>query len=185
VVIPKEIRARLGLSGGEAIEIRERDGTIEIEPTPTAVALIDRGAGPVAVPDTKLPPLTDDIVRSTLERTRRRSRPIRAWWSPRLPLHEGHRAAHAALTRQSRLPAHVAAETYSVLTRLPPPHRVTSEVVARQAGAVLLTRDHRVTRIYGALDVPFRFVRSGRGGLGRRRTKRHDRSSHVVVPRRR
>ena len=71
VVIPKEIRARLGLSGGEEIEIRERDGTIEIEPTPTAVALIDRGGGPVAVPDSKLPPLTDDIVRSTLERTRR------------------------------------------------------------------------------------------------------------------
>ena len=71
VVIPKEIRARLGLSGGEEIEIRERDGTIEIEPTPTAMTLIDRGGSPVAVPEEKLPPLTDDIVRSTLERTRR------------------------------------------------------------------------------------------------------------------
>lgn len=43
--------------------------------------------------------------------------------------HEGHRAAHAALSRDSRLPAHVATESYSVLTRLPPPHRVTAEVV--------------------------------------------------------
>ena len=117
--------------------------------------------------------------------------------------HEGHRAAHAALSADSRLPAHVATETYSVLTRLPPPHRVSAEVVvgylvekfgepwltlsadehsallreasgkgiaggalydavvaatARHAGATLLTRDRRATRVYGALDVPFRFV---------------------------
>lgn len=71
VVIPKEIRARLGLGGGEEIEIRERDGTIEIEPTPTAVTLVERGGSPVAVPSAQLPPLTDDVVRSTLERTRR------------------------------------------------------------------------------------------------------------------
>lgn len=37
--------------------------------------------------------------------------------------HEAHPAARAALARQPRLPAHVALETYSVLTRLPPPHR--------------------------------------------------------------
>jgi predicted nucleic acid-binding protein len=117
--------------------------------------------------------------------------------------HEGHRAALAALSRGSRLPAHVATETYSVLTRLPRPHRVTAEVVvgylterfndswltlsqneqsallreasskgitggavydaliavtARHAGATVLTRDHRATRVYVALDVPFRFV---------------------------
>ena len=29
---------------------------------------------------------------------------------------------------------------------------------ARHAGATILTRDHRATRVYGALDVPFRFV---------------------------
>jgi predicted nucleic acid-binding protein len=43
--------------------------------------------------------------------------------------HEGHRAARAALSSDCRLPAHVATETYSVLTRLPPPHRVSPEVV--------------------------------------------------------
>jgi AbrB family looped-hinge helix DNA binding protein len=71
VVIPKEIRARLGLSGGEALEIRERDGTIEIEPTPTAITLVEDGGSPVGVPEAELPPLTDDLVRATLERTRR------------------------------------------------------------------------------------------------------------------
>ena len=39
--------------------------------------------------------------------------------------HDGHRAALAALDRQPRLPAHVLLESYSVLTRLPPPHRTS------------------------------------------------------------
>jgi predicted nucleic acid-binding protein len=43
--------------------------------------------------------------------------------------HEGHDAAAAALDRRPRLPAHVGLETYSVLTRLPPPHRAPAEVV--------------------------------------------------------
>jgi AbrB family looped-hinge helix DNA binding protein len=71
LVIPKFFRERLGLTGGQAVEIRERDGKIEIEPAPTAMRLVDRKDGPVAVPDDELPPLTDDIVRATLERTRR------------------------------------------------------------------------------------------------------------------
>jgi predicted nucleic acid-binding protein len=44
--------------------------------------------------------------------------------------HEGHVSATAALTRRPRLPAHVAIEAYSVLTRLPPPHRAPAEVAA-------------------------------------------------------
>jgi predicted nucleic acid-binding protein len=117
--------------------------------------------------------------------------------------HEGHAAAASALGEGCRLPAHVAIETYSVLTRLPPPHRVGSDVVVaflerrfgdawlslsavdhrallseaselgiaggalydavvaatvREAGATLLTRDQRATRVYSALGVPFRFV---------------------------
>lgn len=38
--------------------------------------------------------------------------------------HEGHRTATEVLARGVRLPAHCALECYSVLTRLPPPHRV-------------------------------------------------------------
>lgn len=72
IVIPKALRQRLGLTGGEVIEIRERDGTIEIEPAPTSMRLVGDGDGVVAVPDEdELPPLTDDLVRATLERTRR------------------------------------------------------------------------------------------------------------------
>ena len=43
--------------------------------------------------------------------------------------HEGHEAATAALSRRPRLPAHAALESFSVLTRLPPPHRVSAELV--------------------------------------------------------
>lgn len=43
--------------------------------------------------------------------------------------HEGHTAAREALKRSPQLPAHVALEVYSVLTRLPPPHRAAAGVV--------------------------------------------------------
>jgi len=44
--------------------------------------------------------------------------------------HEGHRASVAALDRRPRLPAHVVVESFSVLTRLPPPHRVRPNLVS-------------------------------------------------------
>ena len=44
--------------------------------------------------------------------------------------HEGHRTAAAALARKPRVPAHVLVETFSVLTRLPPPHRAPGDLVA-------------------------------------------------------
>ena len=63
--------------------------------------------------------------------------------------HEGHAAAAAVLARGARLPAHVAIETYSVLTRLPPPHRAPPEVAReflaarfREAPLLLPARGH-------------------------------------------
>jgi predicted nucleic acid-binding protein len=44
--------------------------------------------------------------------------------------HEGHQSALAALARKPRIPAHVVVEAYSVLTRLPPPHRAPADLVA-------------------------------------------------------
>jgi predicted nucleic acid-binding protein len=44
--------------------------------------------------------------------------------------HEGHASALATLARRPRVPAHVLLETYSVLTRLPPPHRAPARLVA-------------------------------------------------------
>ena len=43
--------------------------------------------------------------------------------------HENHERARRALDRGLRLIEHCALETYSVLTRLPPPHRTSGEVV--------------------------------------------------------
>lgn len=43
--------------------------------------------------------------------------------------HEGHRSAVAALARKPRIPAHALVESYSVLTRLPPPHRAPPDLV--------------------------------------------------------
>jgi AbrB family looped-hinge helix DNA binding protein len=71
IVVPKAIREKLGLVGGRAIEISERDGRLEIAPVPVEMKLVRRGRGLVAVPSRKLPPLTDEMVRETLERTRR------------------------------------------------------------------------------------------------------------------
>lgn len=71
IVVPKALRERLGLTGGRTIEIRERDGRLEIEPAPTPMRLVRRRGGRVAVPARKLPPLTDDIVRDTIEQIRR------------------------------------------------------------------------------------------------------------------
>jgi predicted nucleic acid-binding protein len=56
--------------------------------------------------------------------------------------HEGHASAAAALARKPRALAHVLLEAYSVLTRLPPPHRAPSDLVVaflaeRFAGAPL------------------------------------------------
>lgn len=43
--------------------------------------------------------------------------------------HDGHRAAAAVLARKPRIPAHVLIESFSVLTRLPAPHRSPPELV--------------------------------------------------------
>jgi AbrB family looped-hinge helix DNA binding protein len=71
LVIPKRIRDRLGLRGNEEVEITERDGRIEIEPAPSDVDLIHEGSILVAQPAQPLPPLTDAIVRETLDHVRR------------------------------------------------------------------------------------------------------------------
>ena len=71
VVIPKALRDRLGLGRGSVVEIRERDGRIEIESAPTPMALVQRAGGAVAVPDGPLPVLTDEQVRATIDGTRR------------------------------------------------------------------------------------------------------------------
>lgn len=71
IVVPKALRDSLGLAGGQEVELMARDGHLEIAAASTTMHLKRRGLVAVAVPDRKLPTLTADIVRDTLEQGRR------------------------------------------------------------------------------------------------------------------
>jgi AbrB family looped-hinge helix DNA binding protein len=71
IVVPKAIREELALYGGEELEVTAVDGKIEIEVPLTPMRLVKRRGHWVAVPDRPMPPLTDEIVRDTLEKIRR------------------------------------------------------------------------------------------------------------------
>lgn len=64
--------------------------------------------------------------------------------------HEGHASAARVLNRGVSLVAHTVLETYSVLTRLPPPHRVAPGAIhaylASITSAEFLTLDARAHR---------------------------------------
>jgi AbrB family looped-hinge helix DNA binding protein len=68
LVIPKEIRREAKLVPGVRLEVKWRDGRIEIEPAPAAVRLQRRGRLLVAVPRKKTPALTPDAVEQTRSR---------------------------------------------------------------------------------------------------------------------
>ncbi len=67
LVIPSEIRREAALEPGTPLEVRCRDGVIEIEPQPLAVTLQRKGRLLVASPAGKVAKLRG----STVERTRR------------------------------------------------------------------------------------------------------------------
>lgn len=69
LVIPSEIRREAALEPGTPLEVRWRDGLIEIEPQPLAVTLEKKGRLLVARPATKIPALRA----TTVERTRRQT----------------------------------------------------------------------------------------------------------------
>ncbi len=72
LVVPKPIRDAAGIRAGAELEIRVSDGRIEIEPAPLDVKLVKRGSLTVAVPRERVPPLSDETVRATRDRLRRR-----------------------------------------------------------------------------------------------------------------
>jgi AbrB family looped-hinge helix DNA binding protein len=65
LVIPSEVRRQAGLRPGMPLDVRWRDGRIEIEPVPLRVTLRRRGHLLVAIPDEPVPPLTADSVERT------------------------------------------------------------------------------------------------------------------------
>lgn len=71
IVVPKPLREELGLRAGQELEVRARDGIIEIEPVATPLRLVEREGFLVAESAESLPPLTAEQVRETLERVRR------------------------------------------------------------------------------------------------------------------
>ena len=68
LVIPADVRRDAALEPGTPLDVRWRDGVIEIEPQPLAVTLERRGRLLVATAKKKQPRLTGEAV----ERTRRR-----------------------------------------------------------------------------------------------------------------
>lgn len=72
--MPKEIREELGLRAGVPLQIRIRDGRVEIEPAPRAVRIVKKGHLRVAEPLEPSEPLTtEQVTRTTAElRARRR-----------------------------------------------------------------------------------------------------------------
>ena len=57
LVIPSEVRRAAGIQPGMPVEVRYRDGRVEIEPAPLPVRLERRGRWMVAVIQTMVPPL--------------------------------------------------------------------------------------------------------------------------------
>jgi len=71
VVVPKDVRERLGLRPGSRVELCEVEGHLEISPAPTPVQLVDAGGVLVAAADIDLPTLTAEQVREVVEAARR------------------------------------------------------------------------------------------------------------------
>lgn len=67
LVIPSEIRREAALEPGTPLDVRWRDGVIEIEPQPLAVTLARKGRLLVAIPKVKVPALQH----GTVEQARR------------------------------------------------------------------------------------------------------------------
>ena len=75
LVIPKEIRREARLAPGVSLDVRWRDGRIEIEPEPLPVKLVRKGRLLVAVPQGGTGPLTAETVERTRSALRRERAP--------------------------------------------------------------------------------------------------------------
>lgn len=71
VVVPKPIRDRLQLKGGEILDVEERDGVIELRPVAAELTIVETPEGPVLHAPEGTPPLTDEMVRDVVEQIRR------------------------------------------------------------------------------------------------------------------
>lgn len=71
LVVPKPLRDELGFDAGRELELRAVDGRLEVEVESIPMRLEEHDGDLVAVTDRDMPELTPEVVRETLERTRR------------------------------------------------------------------------------------------------------------------
>jgi len=71
LLIPKAIRRATGLTPNMVLEVRSRDGVIEIEPAPSPVVLERQGRLLIAAPARPTATLTSEMVEQTRRRVRR------------------------------------------------------------------------------------------------------------------
>ncbi|HUF79452.1 MAG TPA: AbrB/MazE/SpoVT family DNA-binding domain-containing protein [Thermoanaerobaculia bacterium] len=71
LIVPKALRDELRLTGGTLLEIRLREGRLELEPVATPMRLERRGRRLVATTDEPLHRIDADDVRAVVESQRR------------------------------------------------------------------------------------------------------------------
>lgn len=71
MVIPKSLRAELGITGPSEVEIVAADGHLEVSVPEVPAHVEMRDGFPVIVPEVPMPPMSVEDVREALDRTRR------------------------------------------------------------------------------------------------------------------
>jgi len=71
MVVPKSLRAELGITGPAEVEVVSADGHLELSVPDTPAHVEMRDGFAVIVPEVPMPPLTVDDVRKALEEVRR------------------------------------------------------------------------------------------------------------------
>jgi bifunctional DNA-binding transcriptional regulator/antitoxin component of YhaV-PrlF toxin-antitoxin module len=71
LVVPKPLRAELGIAGPAEFEVSARDGVIELALADAPARVENRGGNPVIVTEGPMKPLTVEDVRAAVDRVRR------------------------------------------------------------------------------------------------------------------
>jgi AbrB family looped-hinge helix DNA binding protein len=71
IVIPKPMRDDLGIEGPTELELTAVDGKLELTVPYIKAHLEERNGFTVIVPDEPVPPMTTEMVREAIERSRR------------------------------------------------------------------------------------------------------------------